>query len=135
MSTQNASFPDAPFEASADLSSKQYHIMAKNAVARQVFAANSDDDVIVGVLQNKPAATGRAATVRIGGITKVKAGAAVAVGDRVTADSAGRAIKSTYANADLVSQLGVALTAATAANQFIEVLVNPVIAHQGALQA
>ena len=135
MTTQNASYPDMPFEASGDLSSKQYHIVAKNAVARQVFVANSDDDVIVGVLQNKPAKAGRSATVRIGGIAKVKAGAAVAAGNRVTADAMGRAIKSTYANADLVSQLGVALTAATAADQFIEVLVQPVTAHQGALQA
>ena len=135
MTTQNASFPDSPFEASGDLSGAQYRIVAKNSSARQVFRANSDDDVIVGVLQNKPKAEGRAATVRIGGTAKVVAGAAVAAGDRVTTDSQGRAIKSTYSNADLVSQLGVAITAATAAGQLIEVLVNPVIAHQGASQS
>ena len=135
MSTQNASFPDAPFEASADLSTRQYHIVAKNAVARQVFLANSVDDVIVGVLQNKPAATGRAATVRIGGIAKVKAGAAIAAGVRVGTDATGRAIKLVYADGAIASQLGIALTAVTAANQFVEVLVMPVTVHQGAVQA
>ena len=49
MTTQNSSYPDMPFEASGDLSGKQYHIMAKNAVARQVFASDSKDDFIVGV--------------------------------------------------------------------------------------
>ena len=135
MSTQNASFPDAPFEASGDLSGDQYHIMAKNALARQVFTANSIDDVIVGVLQNKPNLRGRAATVRIGSIAKVKSGAAIAAGVRVGTDSTGRAIKLVYADGALASQLGVTLTAVTGANQFVEVLVNPVIAHQGAVQA
>ena len=135
MTTQNASYPYMPFEASGDLSGAQYRIMAKNSSPRQVFRANSDDDTIVGVLQNQPAAEGRAATVCIGGTAKVVAGAAIAAGDRVTTDSQGRAIKSVYGNGDLVSQLGVAITAVTAAGQFVEVLVQPVIAHQGASQA
>ena len=134
MTTQNSSYPDMPFEASGDLSGKQYHIMAKNAVARQVFASDSKDDFIVGVLQNKPAAAGRAATVRVGGTAKVIAGGAIAAGDRVGADGTGRAIKLTYGNGALTSQLGVAVTAVTAAKQFVEVLVNPVTVHQGSAQ-
>ena len=134
MSTQNASYPDMSFEAYGDLSTRQFCIMAKNAIARQVFTANSKDDIIVGVLQNKPAMVGRAATVRIGGIAKVKAGAAIAVGVRVGTDADGRAIKLIYSNGDLASQLGITMTAVTAANQLVEVLVNPITVHQGAAQ-
>ena len=135
MTTQNSSYPDMPFEASGDLSGKQYYIVAKNAMARQVFVANSVDDYIIGVLQNKPAASGRAATVRVGGTAKVKAGAAIAAGDRVGADANGKAIKLVYANGALASQLGVAITAVTAKDQLVEVLVNPTTVHQGAVQA
>ena len=135
MSTQNASYPDTSFEAYGDLSTRQFCIMAKNSTARQVFTANSVDDIIVGVLQNKPAAIGRTATVRIGGIAKVKAGGTIAAGDRVGTDANGRAIKLIYSNGALASQLGIAMTAATAANELVEVLVMPITVHQGAAQA
>lgn len=134
MATDQSGYPDLTFLAAADLSAKQHLIMAKNSTARQVFLADSDDDVIVGVLQNKPAATGRAATVRVGGIAKVIAGGTVAAGDRVTADSDGKAIKSLYSDQDLVSQLGVCIVGG-ASGEFIEVLVAPTIAHQGQDQA
>jgi hypothetical protein len=74
-------------------------------------------DAAVGVLQNKPQVTGQAATVAIFGITPVRSGAAIAVGDLVEADSAGRAITATTGAA-----LGTAIEAATGADQLISVL-------------
>lgn len=134
MTTQDASWPDVSFEAAGDLSADQYLIMAKNTTTRQVAKAAADSDEIVGVLQNKPAAAGRAATVRCGAVTKVIAGATVAAGDQVTSDANGKAVKSTYSDADLVLQLGVCITGG-ALDEFIEVLVNVQRAHQGAAQA
>lgn len=134
MTTENASFPDTTLEAAGDLSSDQYKIMAKTATARQVELAGGDDEVIIGVLYNKPAATGRAATVRIGAVAKVKAGGTVASGDMVTSDASGLAIASLYTDQDLVHQLGVCIVGG-ASGEFIEVLVNVQRAHQGDTQA
>ena len=61
------------------------------------------------------------------GIDRVVAGAAVAVGDRVTNDATARAETRarTIAGAQLLPTFGVALTAASAAGQHIDVLLTP----------
>ena len=67
------------------------------------------DEVVVGVLQNKPQVTGQAATVAIRGVSKVIAGGTVAAGDAVKVDSEGRGVAATLpADASLV--VGVAFT-------------------------
>jgi hypothetical protein len=58
------------------------------------------------------------------GIMKVEAGAAVSVGDVIASDNAGRAITSVDAGGNFAC--GVALTAATAAGEIIEVLMTGV---------
>src|SRR5690349_12616111 len=67
------------------------------------------------------AATGEKTTVDCVGSAVVEAGAAVTAGDTVKADPSGRAI--TWATSG--ARLGVALEAAGAAGQFIEVLLIP----------
>ena len=85
------------FPAGADLSTKQYHLV-EQASDGEVTAANAPGDAIVGVLQNKPAAAARAASVAIGGITKVAAsstagGGAFTPGTQLIANSAGRVVE------------------------------------------
>jgi hypothetical protein len=62
--------------------------------------------------------------LRLLGIARVLAGAAVAVDDRVTNDTTARAVP-VAATVGAKESFGVALTAATAAGQFIDVLVTP----------
>ncbi|HEU01793.1 hypothetical protein LCGC14_0519190 [marine sediment metagenome] len=94
-------------KAEKDLSSHQFKAMELSG-AFQVDLPDSAADIVVGILQNKPAAAGRAAEVRQFGITKWKAGATITVGARVGTTSAGLAVVKT-ANNDWFN--GIALSA------------------------
>ena len=74
-----------------------------------------------GVLQNKPNLN-EAAEVMLTGVSKVVAGAAVAVGANLTSDAAGRAVTAGAGQAIL----GKAELAAGAAGEVISVRLNPV---------
>lgn len=76
-------------EANADLSTKQFYAVDMNTSRKLVVASVLGQDG-VGVLQNKPAAAGRAATVMIDGVTKAVAGATIDEGDSVTAMANGK---------------------------------------------
>jgi hypothetical protein len=101
--------------ASGDLSSHQYKfvVMSATGVALNTTAGG----LVEGVLQNDPAALGREATVTAVGTTKCKASAAIAKGARVMSTAAGLAATATATN----EAVGVALEAATAANDIITV--------------
>jgi hypothetical protein len=103
-------------EAGADLSADQFKFV-QVASDEQVDVVSSAGGDAIGVLQNDPAAAGRAATVCYAGVTKVIAGATVAAGAKIQSDASGLAI--TAASGDAV--LGVALKGG-AANEVIEVL-------------
>jgi hypothetical protein len=77
-------------EAGANLSTKQY-LFVSIASDGQVDPTG-DGLSAVGVLQNDPAAAGRAAEVCIGGLTKVKTGGQVAAGAAVASDANGAAV-------------------------------------------
>lgn len=62
--------------ANADLSSKQYYFVELDADGK-VGACNASTDIPIGVLQNAPDASGKAATVLVVGISKVDADAAI----------------------------------------------------------
>jgi hypothetical protein len=80
--------------------------------------ATSHNDIAIGVLQNKPQATGDSATVAIKGVSMVVAGEQLATpGVAVGADSDGRAVAVGDGR-----QLGVILKAAGAAGQLVPVL-------------
>jgi len=65
---------DVTLQVGADLSSYQYYFMEQSSTNYQVGVANATTDVVVGVLQNKPNASGKEAAVRILGHTKIVAG-------------------------------------------------------------
>lgn len=96
--------------AGADLSSSQ-HLFVKVSGAGVVLAGDGDE--AAGVLQNSPI-SGEAASVAVSGMVKVVAGGTIAVGAKVGADAAGKAV--TAASGDI--ELGIAREAAVA-NQVI----------------
>lgn len=106
-------------EAGADLSTKQYHFI-KVTGAQTCNAITATTDKPVGVLQNKPAAVGRAATVNVDGITKMIAGGAVPAGSPISFNAAGQAI---VATTGLVIH-GTALGSAGAVNDLVSVVLN-----------
>lgn len=77
-------------EAGANLSTKQYYFVSIAADGQ--IDPTGDGLSAVGVLQNDPAAAGRAAEVCIGGITKVEAGGTVAAGAAVASSATGTAV-------------------------------------------
>lgn len=87
---------DFTFPASGDLTGKQFLFGSLNGSAQvQVAGANVS---CVGVIQDEPAAAGRATDVRCFGVTKVKLGGTVTVNDKVASDAAGKAVKATAAS-------------------------------------
>lgn len=76
--------------ASADLSASQYCFMTIGTDGQ--LAVCGVDAAIAGVLQDKPAAAGRAGALGISGGSKLLCGGSVTMGDRLTSDSSGRAI-------------------------------------------
>jgi len=80
---------DLTFEAAADLSTKQYYAVKLDSNGRVAVAGAGEP--AIGILQNKPTALGRAAQVRVDGVSYWVAGGAIAVASRVAADSDGKA--------------------------------------------
>lgn len=107
-------------KATASLAASQY-CAVKLDTNSQAVLATSATDVAVGFVQNAPVANDTAdIAVRNGsGTHKAKAGAAFAVGVRLTIDAAGRVITApATAGTEIV---GVSWEAATAANQIVEI--------------
>lgn len=78
-------------KADADLSSYQYHLVYLTT-NNTVGIATSTVALPIGVLQNKPSVAGQAAEVCGFGITKVIAGATLAVGNLIRNSSVGHAV-------------------------------------------
>lgn len=98
------------FKAGADLTGKRYHF-AKMAAAENAVVAAAAGENAVGVLHTTVGADGFAAgagvSVCTGGKTPVYAGGNVAIGAKVMANAAGKAVTATATN----HVLGVAVTA------------------------
>ena len=104
--------------AGADLSAKQFFFVSVAADGQ--IDPTGDGLIADGVLQNDPAAAGRAAEVAIGGITQVSCGGTVTRGGPIGSDAAGQAVNA--ASGDII--LGTALeTGATGA--VISMIFNP----------
>ena len=95
------------FIAAADLSAKRYFIVKQTSANKVNLAAAATDLEIVGTLNNKPKADeGADVILRSGGETgKVILGATVSRGDHLTTDSAGKAIKTTTANDEVIGRV------------------------------
>lgn len=111
--------------AAVDLSAYQYRVMRLSAAKTVNVASNnlgsSAVGLAVGVLLNKPAAAGRAATVANEGTCKVVAGAAVTVDGPITHDGSGYAINAV--SGSIV--IGRALEAAGAAGEIFTAQLQP----------
>lgn len=82
---------DLTFKAGANLATKQYYLLKADTTADQVVLAGANDKVL-GVLQDKPNAAGKSASVTVIGTTKVVLGNTVAYGDSLISDANGKAI-------------------------------------------
>jgi len=110
--------PNQPGSATPN-SGHQYKFVKVTGRHQVGLATAATNEVVVGVLQNKPQVTGQAATVAISGITLVRASVALAAGDIVKAAADGRAAKGTPGT-DV--GIGVVITPAAAADQLATVL-------------
>ena len=120
MSQMNPLF-DLSLIAGADLSALRYRaVKSDGTTAKQVIATAAAADRVIGVLQNKPDALGKFADVAVHGTTKWEAGAAVTVWDYVKLDPANGRCITGGGGSDV--NWGIALEAATAAGDLIEVL-------------
>lgn len=117
--------------AGADLSAIQFQGVKLNSTGQAIVVASAQE-VFIGFLQNKPDAAGKAALVAVAGRAKVKAGAAVTIGDVLEADSTGRVIKATALTLNEASPntlnnwpaaCGIAMSAAGAAGDIIDALI------------
>jgi len=75
--------------AGADLSSSQYLFVKQNASGQAILCAAATD-VPIGVLQNAPT-SGQEAEICVAGGTKIKGGAAIALGALIGTASTGKA--------------------------------------------
>ncbi len=108
-------------KAAADLSGKQYHFLRYSAADTVNQSSLSSAEDFAGVLQNKPNAANRAATVIVGGETKITAGGALTVNDLVTTNGSGRAAAA--ASGDMV--MGRVLETAGADGDRVRMLLMP----------
>jgi hypothetical protein len=113
---------DETFIAAADISAKQFHIVELTSAQTVNAAANATDGGI-GVLQNKPEAS-EAATVRLLGISKVRAGGTVSAGDYFKQSSGGYATVPVSGDALPFQFIGRAITAA-ASGAYFTAMINP----------
>lgn len=106
-------------EADADLSTHQYRFMEVSGV-HNCGTVSASGQRVLGVLQNKPDASGAAATVAVHGVSKVEAGGTVTAGDEIATDASGKAVTA----ASGTQSVGVALTSGTS-TELIAVLIQP----------
>lgn len=115
---------DVSCKAENDLSAKQFYAVELSGADRQVDVCDNAGDLVFGILQNKPTAS-KAATVRVGGITKWisdGSGTPINVGAKVGTDGSGKAVVKT---ADTAKVAGTALSASSADGTIIDVLLTP----------
>lgn len=89
-------------------SGKQYRFVKVTGASQVGVADATANEVVVGVLQNKPQYTGQAATVAIRGVSRVQAGGTVNAGSAVKVKNTGEAVAATLP-ADAALVVGVAL--------------------------
>jgi len=119
----NQDGPVLTFYANDDLSSYQWHIVEMLSTGYVDLGTDPDDadnNLVFGVLENKPNAAGEEALVRVSGVAKVMSGTTITPGKRVTCDGNGHAaIAEAFDNV-----IGIALTTG-ASGALMEVLMTP----------
>ena len=79
------------YQAAADLSDWQFRFVKLDANG-QIAKVTAATDKPFGILQDKPAAQGRAGAVMLDGMSKLVGGANVAKGDTIGTDAQGRGV-------------------------------------------
>ena len=103
--------------AAADLSDKQYYFV-KLASATTVNVCTAITDLPIGILQNKPDASGKQAVVRIFGISKASADGTLTAGRWIGTSSDSQAAGITPGSDTTVYVMGQAIQAASAGETF-----------------
>lgn len=122
---------DITFEADADLSSHQFKFM-KWSGDNQVAVCAAATDVPIGVLQNAPDAAGKAAVVRLLGVSKVNSDAALSIGDLIGTSADGQADAKTPGTDTTNYVVGRVIKASTAAGGYASALINCLNPHRAA---
>jgi hypothetical protein len=102
-----------------DNAGKQYRGVKVTGV-HQVGVASAATDAVVGIVQNKPQATGHAATVAIRGVSKVRMATTITAGAVVYLAADGRGTSA--GTPGTTTELGLALTTGSAADELVPVL-------------
>lgn len=114
MATEQLVIPPISLPAGGDLSSDQYKFVRVNTSGKVVVSAAAAVGICtIGILQNAPAASDRAAAVAIGGVSKVVYHGTITAGDEIVCSSTGKA---TGVTSNDQSTLGVALVSGVAEN-------------------
>lgn len=111
--------PGLPGSASPN-GGNQYKFVKVTGAKQCGLADTTANEIVVGVLQNKPQTTGSAATVAVRGISKVLAGGNVTAGNAIKVNASGKGVAATLP-ADAALVVGVAVGSG-AADQLIPVL-------------
>ena len=92
-------------------------ILKRTTGEQEVDVATAASDAFAGIaIEDMPVGIGR--SVQVDGVAIVRTGAAIAIGDKLTTDSTGRAVPVSSSSQNII---GVAVTAATAADQTVSV--------------
>ena len=110
--------------AEEDLSAKQYYILKQGAADLGCALADAATDNPVGILTNKPSASGQAASVIAAGVTQVVAGAAITRGALLKNDGGGKVITAAVGSGDNFATIGKALQSASGDGMVITALIN-----------
>lgn len=126
MAFENGSVYIVGAEAAADYrtTSKQWYLMKKNSSDKRYALCDTDGEMFMGILQNKPGAAGDAADIMAFGVSKAVAGEVLTPGMLFGTDSSGRAkqVEHTNTGADVGDYYGGhVIVGAAAANELCTV--------------
>jgi len=110
--------------AGASFASKQYFAVQMTSTDNTVIvagAAAAEGSHVIGVIQNEPG-SGEAASIAIGGTSKLSMAAACDQGEKIKSDGNG---EGTPVDGDQKSVIGIALEASDGDGSIIEVLLTP----------
>lgn len=110
-------------EAGADLSALQFYAVKLNS-SSQVVAVSAVTDIPVGILQNDPAASGRAAELMVAGVSEVIAGGALTAGAQVCVDNTGRLVACVHGTDTTKYAIGQVLIGCSNAGERATILFN-----------
>lgn len=109
---------DITVPAAADLSGVQFRAMIIDTNGQGTTSGANGK--VIGILQNKPAAAGRAAQIRIVGVSKLQGGAAFAEQDYIASNAQGFGTAAASLNDEVFAQ---ALTQSGGSGDIMDVLI------------